>query len=139
MTCNQCFGLKYKQGGVKMPFVSRDNSGQISAIFRDPNSDATEELIATNPAILSFLFDDQTESRSNSQDPNYLELQNMQLSDLGLVRVIEDLIHALMDKGIIAITDLPDAAVTRLRAREKTRRRLEKITKILSSENDTLL
>ncbi len=125
-----------------MPFVTRDDAGRISAIFREPNVEAKEELTATNPAILSFLFDDnpeQDERRPNSLNSHYLELQDMHLSDLGLVRVIEDLIHVLMDKGVITITDLPDPAVARLRARQKTRKRLEKITKILSNENDTLL
>ncbi|VFS56484.1 Uncharacterised protein [Kluyvera cryocrescens] len=37
-------------------------------------------------------------------------IQQLQQSDLNMVRVLEDLIEVLMSKGIISITDLPPAA-----------------------------
>ena len=48
-------------------------------------------------------------------------LANLNASDQGMVRVIEDLIYALAGAEVIALTDLPQAAQDKLAAREEYR------------------
>jgi hypothetical protein len=42
-------------------------------------------------------------------------------SDSGLVRVVEDLIDVLINRGLLLFTDLPDAAQAKLMERRQTR------------------
>jgi hypothetical protein len=44
--------------------------------------------------------------------------------DADLVRVLEDLVHVLIDKGVIALTDLPDHAQAKLLERKSFRDRV---------------
>jgi hypothetical protein len=40
-----------------MPYVSRDENGNIVGIFRSPMSGASEELAAEDPEVIQFLSD----------------------------------------------------------------------------------
>lgn len=95
-----------------MPYVRRDAEGRIVALFEQPEADADEWLAAGDPQLREFIGDD-------SSPEGYLEL-----SDLELVRVVEDLIHLLIDKNLILITELPVEAQRKLTARRSARERL---------------
>ena len=116
-----------------MPFVSRDSNNQITAIFREPNDVAQEEITAADPEIVNFLFNN-LETVGNHQQPSFLDSDDMRLSDLQMVRVIEDLIHVLAQKGVIALEDLPPAAVDRLKSRSSVRTKLDHFKKVLNDE-----
>lgn len=119
-----------------MPYVSRDKEGNITAIFKQSNPTATEEISATSPAVIEFLFGDELGKSAPSNDQFVPDLYEISLSDLGMVRVIEDLINVLIDKRIIAITDLPEGAIRRLRSRKTIRSRLETISRILTQNSN---
>lgn len=62
------------------------------------------------------------------------------LSDLDsdFIRVLEDLIDALIANGVLRLTDLPPQAMAKLSERKRTRRRLQGALDLIDDE-DTLL
>lgn len=61
-------------------------------------------------------------------------------SDTSLVRVLEDLIDVLINRGVIQFTDLPEAAQTKLLERRETRASLTKRLQLLPTDpNDDLM
>lgn len=82
-----------------MPYVQRNNNGEIVALWRDQPEGNSEFIPATNPDVMAFLS-----AVSTSPD----EQGEFSLSsDLRMVRVIEDLIDLLITKRVIVLTDLP--------------------------------
>ena len=61
-------------------------------------------------------------------------------TDIGLARVLEDLIDVLITRGVIQFTDLPDAAQAKLLERRQTRASLTHRLQLLpmDGENDLL-
>lgn len=94
-----------------MPYVRRSPDGQISALFANTEAGAEEYLPGNHPEVLSFL-----EFRSGGQSFTVL--------DTDFVRVTEDLIDVLIDKGVLRLTDLPSQAQRKLLTRKGLRRRL---------------
>ena len=90
----------------------------------------------------AFAFDDMTGELPN--DDNEVQawlaakdsLAHLRQSDLEMVRVLEDLIHALIDKGVLRITDLPEAAQAKLADRSRARDSLG-VTRLLVDEDDS--
>lgn len=93
-----------------MPFVRRNPQGDIVAILRDREPDAEEEMSNDHPDLLRFL----------GRDPG----ESFTALDADFIRVLEDLIDALIDKGVLRVTDLPHDAQRKLSARKGLRRRL---------------
>ena len=60
-------------------------------------------------------------------------------SDLELVRVLEDLIAVLIDKRIIMLTDLPQAAQRKLARRYELRSRLNDLGGIVAEQEEIML
>lgn len=56
-------------------------------------------------------------------------------SDLALVRVLEDLIDTLIEKGLIQFTDLPPAAQAKLLSRRETRAALKDPLRLLPADD----
>ncbi|NOQ79315.1 MAG: hypothetical protein GQ546_07930 [Gammaproteobacteria bacterium] len=110
-----------------MPFIKRDNNKQIIGIFCEKQEDAQEELSVNNKEIIEFL-----ESEDYSEYTNHLLSQ----SDAEFIRVLEDLIDVLLDKHILLLTDLPEAAQYKLLKRKKIRK--EHIQSILSDDDDDI-
>ncbi|AZN35236.1 hypothetical protein [Iodobacter ciconiae] len=108
-----------------MPYISRDSEGQISAIFRDANVTASEFVPLNAPELVSFMG-----------IPANTELFHSLDSDL--IRVIEDVIDALIRKNLLLLTDLPAEAQTKILARRNLRQSLPQGTSILSP-NDGLI
>ena len=84
-----------------MPYVTRDENGNISGLFRSPMSGASEELSAEDPEVIQFLSD------GGSGEQLKWELF---VSDLLMGRLLEDLVDVLISKNLMNITDLPAAA-----------------------------
>ena len=114
-----------------MPFVSRDNQDNITGIFREATASATEELPPTHPAIVRFLFDDQP-----TPTDNRVNLSDISLSDLGMVRVIEDLIDVLIEKNVLSIADLPEPAIARLSSRKSIRAQMDEFNRVLADTTE---
>lgn len=98
-----------------MPFVSRDDTGQIMALFDRPNAEATEKLASAHPDVAAFLK--RTGDAANLQE-------TLAGSDPDMGRVLEDLIECLIEKRVILLTDLPPAALEKISHRRHLRGKL---------------
>jgi hypothetical protein len=110
-----------------MPYITRDDDGHVVAVHASPSKDAREKLAPGDPELREFL--------SGTGDP--AELQSaLMVSDLELVRVLEDLIAVLIDKRIIMLTDLPNAAQQKLAQRYELRSRLGDLGGIVAEHEE---
>lgn len=103
-----------------MTVVLRDTSGRIIAVSplaaSDPSLPGEWEPIADDaPELVRFM------TRDASADA-FAE------SDSNLIRVLEDLIDLLIDRGVIVFTDLPVEAQRKLSERQSRRTQLRKVS-----------
>ena len=112
-----------------MPYVSRDEQGNIVAIYRSPIGGASEELAAEDPEIIQFLSD------AGSSEQLKWELF---VSDLLMGRLIEDLIDVLITRNVMNVTDLPAAAQRKLMRRRHLRDKMQAADGLLSDEGGVL-
>lgn len=110
-----------------MPYISRDETGAITAIHSA--EEGGEYVSAYNQELLAFI-----EGGSGEQALK-LALQD---SDADIARITEDLVYLLVRKNLILFTDLPDAVQSKLLAREKIRSQLRQVGPSLLSEDETL-
>jgi FMN phosphatase YigB (HAD superfamily) len=109
-----------------MPFVKRDETGRIVALFRERSDEAPEFFAANSPEIAEF------------SDPEAArdERSSMLQSDLEMIRVYEDLIDILISKRIVVLTDFPTRAQEKLVRRKRLRSSLSSLTEVLAPEDD---
>ena len=101
-----------------MPYVKRDTAGRIIAASPTPLDDASELIAADAPELLAFV---------EGLTGNASELA---LSDMKLIRAIEDIVDLLISKNIICITDLPPAVQNKLLERRSLRHSLNALNLI---------
>jgi len=77
-------------GGKAMLYVERDGEGTIIAMHSSPKPNAGEEKSVVDEEILDFLH------KTVSADSRKLLLT---LSDMGIIRLLEDLIELLIQIG----------------------------------------
>lgn len=93
----------------------RNAEGRIVALTRQTLSPQDIEMgnwqavSATDPEVGAFVNDVPHQADGLSQ------------TDIGLARVLEDLIDALINRGLLQFTDLPEAAQAKLLERRQTR------------------
>jgi hypothetical protein len=90
-----------------MPFVQRDSSGQVVALFSTAGPDHEEEVPSGHPDLVPVVGDGE-----------FARL------DADLIRVIEDVVDVLIDRGLLRLTDLPPEAQRKLMTRKGARARL---------------
>ncbi|WP_153161659.1 hypothetical protein [Zoogloea sp. 1C4] len=90
-----------------MPYVQRDATGRVVALFTEAGPGHEEELPLGHP---------DTAALTGSGDFARL--------DADLIRVIEDVVDVLIDRGLLRLTDLPPDAQRKLLARKGARARL---------------
>jgi hypothetical protein len=112
-----------------MPYVSRDENGNIVGIFRSPINGASEELAPEDPEIIQFLSD------TGSSEQLKWELF---VSDLLMGRLVEDLIDVLIVKNAMMITDLPAGAQRKLMRRRHLRKKMQATDDLLNDEGGVL-
>lgn len=98
-----------------MPYVQRDSTGQVVAIFAQPGPGHDELLPAGHPDLAALAGAD--------------EFAHL---DADLIRVIEDVVDVLIDRGLLRLTDLPPDAQRKLLARKGARARLREGLDLLS-------
>jgi hypothetical protein len=113
-----------------MPFVKRDNDGNIEAIFASPENGATEEVSGSEPDVRQFL---------GISDVGGDGIEDWIKADLSLARVTEDLIDLLIEKGVISFTELPEAAQGKLISRRGLRNELSYVVSLFGSDEDGVL
>lgn len=114
-----------------MPFVMRDGTGQIVAIYREMSAGAEEYLPPTHPAVQGFV-----QQSIGALPIGQVEKPAMLQSDLDMIRVYEDLTDILLSKNLVMLTDFPPAAQDKLIRRKRLRSSLSPITELLNANDD---
>lgn len=113
-----------------MPYVKRDASGRIIALFAQPAGDETEEVAQHDAGLARFLVDARL-VRSVLMD--WVE------SDLAMARVVEDLIELLIENGTIRFDQLPPGAQRKLVQRNGLRREQRYVDSLFAEKDAELV
>ena len=95
-----------------MAYVKRDSSGGIVAVSARADDACTEWVDAGDAELRAFVEDlagDRSQLGATDQD---------------FVRVLEDVVELLIDKGVILFTDLPDSAQEKMLYRQRLRSKM---------------
>lgn len=106
--------------------VKRDAGGRIVAVSTEPAGEGWEAQESDSPELEVF-----ADALNRAQTA-------LQASDLGLVRVLEDVIDLLIERSVIRFTDLPLAAQEKLLVRRSTRESLHQLN-LLGDEDDDVI
>jgi hypothetical protein len=98
-----------------MLYIERDAAGNIISINNNPGPDAGEQKSLMDKEIIEFL------QKNAANDP---AVQLLSLSDIGIIRILEDLIDLLVRKNIILFTDLPEEAQAKISERKQLRNKI---------------
>lgn len=106
-----------------MPYIKRNSDGHIIGLSEYAQAGTDEAVSLNDPEIQAFL-----------------EAARRQLSssDSETIRVIEDLVDVLIEKKLILLTDLPQAAQTKLMERQRMRSELGVLGNLVVDEEDIL-
>jgi hypothetical protein len=96
-------------------FVKRNQDGAIVAVSREILESGWEEIPDDAPELAAF---------AGTIAAGQNELSS---TDLGLVRVLEDTIDLLIERGVIRFTDFPEAAQAKLLERRSLRASLRRL------------
>ena len=114
-----------------MLYIKRDKNGQITGLSNRNSKDA--EL------LVDLQQKDVQEYLANAGiSLNDAVNESLSSSDQALVRVIEDLIAVLLQKGVITLTDLPQEALDKLSMRSQLRQQRESLKNLMADEDDAL-
>lgn len=91
-----------------MPYVRRNADNKIIAMFVEANEEASEFLDKDDPELGQFY------------DPENAAFSGL---DFDFIRVIEDVVDVLIQKGVMRLTDLPEKAQEKLMNRKGFRDR----------------
>ncbi|MCR9221541.1 MAG: hypothetical protein NXI21_15055 [Alphaproteobacteria bacterium] len=111
-----------------MPYVSRDEKGQITGIADKSAPHAREFLPRDHPEVVRYL---------RGASPQAMR-DTLSESDLEMARITEDLIDVLIGRNMLNFTDLPIEAQRKLMARQRLRRNLTALTNLVTDEDDVI-
>ncbi len=111
--------------GNSMVYVQRDEHGRLLRVEYQPFEGMTDNL-AVESEELKVWLDVREEVRSR--------LASLNSSDLELVRVLEDVVSVLVERGVIDYTDLPEAARQKLDQRALARAEIEGLSSIANAD-----
>jgi hypothetical protein len=97
-------------GRLEVPYVKRDAAGVVVAVSVDRGPGFSEELDAGSPELAAVL---------GAGAPASIDQ-----TDQDFVRVLEDVVQLLVDKGVILFTDLPESAQEKIMRRQRLRSEL---------------
>jgi len=104
-------------------FAKRYSDGRLKALYREAEFGAAESLAADHPDVITFLA-----GTSGMGDLHWLN------SDVGMSRVLEDLIMLLMKGKTISFTDLPPGARQKLAGRMEQRKKSASVTPLFAPD-----
>ena len=110
-----------------MPFVKRNEDGKVIGVHLTMAEDGLEEVATDDSDLGVFLHENLLDAVAKR---HWLE------SDLALVRVIEDMVDTLIEKGIIMFTDLPEMAQAKLRKRLGMRKEFSYMETLFAYDGD---
>jgi hypothetical protein len=107
-----------------MPYIARGNSGAIIAVFKEENECAREHVSPENQELQAFLGQKRLAETSREGAAGHSRLHRaLRQSDADFVRVLDDLVYLMLNKGMIVFTDLPKEARNKLMIRRRLRDR----------------
>ncbi|WP_268799491.1 tryptophan synthase subunit beta [Pseudomonas huanghezhanensis] len=112
-----------------MFYVQRDANGEITRVEAAAFAEASETLPADDHEIQAWYADEVVEK----------SLNQLKMSDMEMIRVLDDLIQVLTAKGILNITDLPVAAQAKLMDRNQARESLGGLSDLINDEETGLI
>ena len=92
-----------------MPYVKRSDSGEIVAISQQCTEGFDDEVPFNSPELSAFL-----------QAMGYDDAP-LSTTDQGFIRVLEDVVELLIEKGTILFTELPPQAQEKILRRRRLR------------------
>ena len=108
-----------------MPYIMRNAQGRIIAVLSE-EAPGAELLSADSPELRAFLQNESPETRAQKE---------LVESDLSMVRVFEDLIDILIEKGTILFTDFPEPAQQKMLARRGLRKEFAYMDNLFSPDD----
>ena len=105
-----------------MPFLKRDDTGMIVAVSQLEAAGFEEEVAENDEQLAGFLSGLNTGGSS------------LDSSDQDFIRVLEDVVELLINKGIILFTDLPDSAQQKMMQRQRMRSELQDRLNLIGSD-----
>jgi len=112
-----------------MPYVMRNAEGRIIAVLSE-EVEGSEMVGSNDPDLGKFLAADSPEQRAQRE---------LMESDLGLIRVIEDLINVLIERGAIMFNDFPEPVQRKLLARSGLRKEFSYVDDLFNADDNTFL
>jgi hypothetical protein len=112
-----------------MLYVKRDAWGNLQQVEAAPFEGMNGDLLAESEEAQAWLANQTVES----------SLLQLEQSDLDMIRVLEDLITILIRKGVVRITDLPEAAQSKLVGRSKARDALGGLHRLINHDETGLI
>ncbi|WP_298182704.1 tryptophan synthase subunit beta [uncultured Pseudomonas sp.] len=112
-----------------MLYVKRDTWGNLQQVEAAPFEGMDGELLADSQEAQAWYANQIAES----------SLLKLEQSDLDMIRVLEDLITVLIRKGVVRITDLPEAAQSKLVGRSKARDALGGLHRLINDDESELI
>jgi len=106
-----------------MPYIKRNSDGKIIGLSEDARNETGEELALGHPDMRAFLAEAKDQLLS---------------SDSETIRVIEDIVDLLIQKKLILLTDLPQAAQQKLMGRQRIRSELNALDNLVDGEGEIL-
>ena len=98
-----------------MLYVERNKQGKIIAVRANAEKGATERKTMVDEEIVEFLSQGKTAGSW---------LQILSKSDVGIIRILEDVIDLLVGKNIIMFTELPEDAQMKIKERKLVREKM---------------
>jgi hypothetical protein len=115
--------------GCSMFYVQRDAQGQLIRVEAAAYAEATETLPADHHEIQAWFANAAVEN----------SLKQLKQSDFEMIRVLDDLIQVLTQKGVIRVTDLPPAAQAKLMDRTQAREALGGLSQLIDEDESGLI
>jgi hypothetical protein len=112
-----------------MFYVQRDADGVLVRVEAAEFAEATGQLPADDHEIQAWYADEMVEK----------SLNQLKLSDMEMIRVLDDLIQVLTSKGILNVTDLPAAAQAKLMDRNQARETLGGLSDLINDDETRLI
>lgn len=107
-----------------MLYVQRNAQGQLIRVEAASFAEAQATLAADSQEIQAWFANQDVES----------SLLQLKQSDLEMIRVLDDLVQVLMNKGLLRITDLPPAAQSKLLSRTQAREALGGLNRLINDD-----
>lgn len=110
-----------------MVYVQRDAQGRLLRVEYQPFEGMSENLAVESEELQNWL---------RVKEEVKARLDALNSSDLELIRVLEDVVIVLVDRGVIQYTDLPEAARSKLDERAIARADMEGLNSMLKESGE---